>query len=136
MPQLAIIHARHFKVHFPVAGIKGFRSKIKRKNVKDTKSRAWGNLICNLWKLFIYISNYYDSKHSSRRCFQGNNFHHQVTGFAHAFSRLFFFTFDNFLNFSELKGKICTQKLFNENGPFIENQYRVLGMRALTCLIP
>ena len=49
------------------------------------------NLICNLWKLFIYISNYYHSKRSSRRCFQGNNFHHQVTGFVHAFSYVFLF---------------------------------------------
>ena len=84
------------------------------------------NLICNLWKLFIYISNYYHSKRSSRRCFQGNNFHHQVTGFVHVFSYVFFFfffAFDNFLNFSKLKGKICTEKIMQwkiEVAPLIQ----------------
>ena len=61
---LAIFHARHFKVHFSVPGSKGFRSKIKTKNLKVQSLERGENLISNLWKLFIYISNYYYLKRS------------------------------------------------------------------------
>ena len=73
-------------------GKQGFSKKrLKEKTSKVQSLERVENLICNLWKLFIYISNYYHSKRSSRRCFQGNDFHYQVTGFVHVFSYVFFF---------------------------------------------
>ena len=113
------------------------------------------NLSCNLWKLFLYISNYYHSKRSSRRCFEGNDFHHQVTGFVHVFSCLLFFFFlpsTIFLISPSWRGRFVQKNYAIKNrghparsrakehcaclhGPFIEKQYRVLGMCALTCLI-
>ena len=47
------------------------------------------NLIDNLCKSHVILIDVH-SKRSSTRCFQGHDLHHQVTGFAHAFSFIFF----------------------------------------------
>ena len=55
MPLLAIFPARHFKVHFSVAGSKGFRSKIKRKNLKVQSLERVENLISNVDSVMFLI---------------------------------------------------------------------------------
>ena len=86
-----------------------FEVKMKKKTSKLQSFERGEKFICNLQKLFTYISNYYCSKRSSRRCFQGNNFHHQVTRFQLC---LFFLPSIIFLNFS--KFLISTQKICSE----------------------
>ena len=107
------------------------------------------NLIDNLCEINVILIDVH-SKRSSTRCFQGHDLHHQVTGFAHAFSFIFF-SLRLFFQFLQFKGanfytkimqwkievtvlfwepKSIFQRLFKLHGPFIEKQYRALEIRA------
>ena len=55
------------------------------------------------------------SKRFSSRCFQGHNLHPWVRSFVGVFSNINIFTSDKILNFFfDLKGIICTPKLFHK----------------------
>ena len=129
---------------------RGFQSNNSRKDVDRYNVWSIGNnLIDNLCKSHIILIDVH-SKRSSTRCFQGHDLHHQVTGFAHAFSFIFF-SLRLFFQFLQFKGanfytkimqrrievtvlflepKSIFQRLFKLHGPFIEKQYHVLGIRA------
>ena len=129
---------------------RGFQSNNSRKDLDRYKVWSIGNnLIDNLCKSHVILIDVH-SKRSSTRCFQGHDLHHQVTGFAHAFSFIFF-SLRLFFQFLQFKGanfytkimqwkievtvlfwepKSIFQRLLKLHGPFIEKQYHVLGIRA------
>ena len=55
MPLLAIFPARHFKVHFSVAGSKGFRSKNEKKKLQRYKVSSAGKILYVICGNYLYI---------------------------------------------------------------------------------
>ena len=51
----AIFHARHFKLHFSVAGSKGFRSKDEKKKLQRYKVSSAGKILYVICGNYLHI---------------------------------------------------------------------------------